>query len=164
MFESIISTSFYGSATPYVRGRLEKIDDETVAFIVDTKQLNGEEKTKLTEIIKEIQEIKERLIEFNGAVVTVLTNNVVFDFNDSQEAKFILKGIYIDNNKIAQANARMGGIVHFQVKDEEEDVHYTKFDAKVDELAIILMRILSLYEEAHIKAQGEDKETNITLQ
>jgi len=164
MFESIISTSFYGSGTPYVKGRLEKIDDKTVAFIVDTKQLNGEERTKFTEIIKEVQEIKESLIEFDGAIITVLTNNVIFDFNDSQEAKFILKGIYIDNNKIAQANARMGGIVHFQIKDKEEDVHYTKFDAKVDELAIILMRILSLYEGTYIEAQEKNKETAITLQ
>ena len=164
MFDSIISTSFYGSLTPYVRGRLKKIDNKTVAFIIDTKQLDDKERVKFIEIIKEAQEIKENLREFDGVVAIALTNNVVFDFNNSQEAKFIMKGIYINNDKIAQANTKKGGIVHFQIKDKEENKSYAKFNVKVDELATILMKILSLYEEANIKAFEKDENTTITFQ
>jgi len=142
MFDSIISTSFYGSPTPYVRGKIVKIDDTTVAFDIETKDLSQEEKEALTEFIKEAEEFKENIMSEMGGVIAI-TNKVIIDCND-ERLRFIIKGIKTGyEERIAQANPRIGGIVHFQFKENLDDEIYDKADIKIDELAIILFRILS---------------------
>lgn len=162
MFDSIISTSFYGSPTPYIRGKIVKIDDTTVAFDIETKDLSQEEKKALTEFIKDAEEFKEKIMSEMGGLVAI-TNKVVVDCND-ERLRFIIKGIKTGyEERIAQANPRMGGIVHFQFKENPDDEIYDKADIKIDELAIILFRILSSNKK--IKTiETEAKETEAYIQ
>ena len=164
MFDSIVSTSFYGSPTPYVRGKMVRIDDTTVAFDLETKDLSQEEKEALTEFIKDAEEFKEKIMsEMSGLVA--ITNKVVIDCND-ERLRFIIKGIKTGyEERIAQANPRMGGIVHFQFKENLDDETYDKADIKIDELAVILFRILLLNKKTKTETiEAEAKETEAYIQ
>jgi len=164
MFDSIVSTSFYGSPTPYVRGKMVRIDDTTVAFDLETKDLSQEEKEALTEFIKDAEEFKENIMSEMGGVIAI-TNKVVIDCND-ERLRFVIKGIKTGyEERIAQANPRMGGIVDFQFKENLDDETYDKADIKIDELAVILFRILLLNKKTKTKTiEAETEETEAYIQ
>ena len=141
MFKQLISTSWFGSDTPYVKGTLEKVGEEISKFKIDISGLSEEEKKQLSEIIMKVDELSNGVSVVNCGV-TVTSSDTVMEFIEG-ELTFLLKSVSMEKDKyFTQATVRPGGIVHFQVKEDLGNDWYGKFDIKVDILAIILLAII----------------------